>query len=128
MISRMIRRQFLQTLGVAPLAAQAPALAQQQRRFDILIKNGEVRDPSRNFRQRADVAVLDGKIAAIEPNIPEDRGLDVVDANGLYVTPGLVDLHTHPEAAGGVIQADPMALRSGVTTWVSAGTFDSRQV
>ena len=105
------------------MAAQAPA-----RRFDILIKNGEVRDPSRNFRQRADVAVLDGKIAAIEPNIPADRGLDVIDANGLYVTPGLVDLHTHPEAPGGVIQADPMSLRSGVTTWVSAGTFDSSQV
>jgi len=110
------------------MAAQAPPPRQEQRRFDILIKNGEVRDPSRNFRQRADVAVLDGKIAAIEANIPAERGLDVVDANGLYVTPGLVDLHTHPEAAGGLIQADPMAVRSGVTTWVSAGSFDSKEV
>jgi dihydroorotase len=110
------------------LAAQAPTPGQRQRRFDILIKNGEVRDPSRNLRQRADVAVLDGKIAAIEANIPADQGLDVVDATGLYVTPGLVDLHTHPEVPGGRIQADPVAARSGVTTWVSAGSFDSSQV
>jgi dihydroorotase len=124
----MIRRQFLQTLGLPAMAAQAPASRQGQRSFDILIKNGEVRDPGRNFRQRADVAILDGKIAAIESNIPAERGLDVIDASGLYVTPGLVDLHTHPEAPGGLIQADPMAVRTGVTTWVSAGTYDSSQI
>lgn len=124
----MIRRRFLQAVGAAPVAAQVPAPRQGQRSFDILIKNGEVRDPGRNFRQRADVAVLDGKIAAIEANIPAERGLDVIDANGLYVTPGLVDLHTHPEVPGGLIQADAMAVRSGVTTWVSAGSFDSSQV
>jgi len=111
-------------------AAQALAPPQRQRRFDILIKNGEVRDPSRNFRQRADVAVLDGKIAAIEENIPADRSLDVIDARGLYVTPGLVDLHTHCffAASGISLDADPIAARSGATTWVDAGSFSADQI
>ncbi len=122
----MIRRQFLQTLATTAAAG----FEQRQRRFDMLIQNGEVLDPSRRFRGRADLAVLDGKIAAVEDSIPAERGLEVIDARGLYVTPGLVDLHTHcyHAATGLSIEADPIAARSGVTTWVDAGSFGSDQV
>src|ERR1044071_61150 len=89
----MIRRRFLHSLGLSPLAAGG--FFQKQPRYDILIRNGEVLDPARRFRRRADVAILDGKIAALGASMPAELGLDVIDARGLYVAPGLVDLHTH---------------------------------
>ena len=124
----MTRRTVLRTLGTVALSAPS-AWPQHERRYNILIKNGEVRDPSRSFRQKADVAILDGKVAAIEANIPADRALDVIDAKGLYVTPGLVDLHTHIHTGLGIgIDADTVAARSGTTTWVDAGTFAYNQI
>jgi dihydroorotase len=113
------------------LAAPAgAALAQVAPRYDILIKNGEAADPSRRFRQRVDVAVLDGRIAALEQSIPPERASEVIDARGLFVAPGLIDLHTHcyHGGTGLSIEADPIAARSGVTTWVDAGSFGSDQV
>ena len=129
----MLRRNLVKALGLAPLAAAQSQVApaqQRQRRYDILIKNGEVMDPGRSFRQKADVGVADGKIAAIEPEIPAGQGVDVIDARGLYVTPGLVDLHTHcaHDMTSGSIEAEPIAARSGVTTWVDAGSFGPDQV
>jgi dihydroorotase len=108
----------------------APALAQQQARlFDILIKGGEVRDPSSGFRQKADVAIRQGTIAAIEPEIAAGRALDVIDATGRIVSPGLVDLHTHLHyGVRSGIDADPVAAKSGTTTWLDAGTFDYTQI
>lgn len=103
------------------VAGQAP-----ERPYDLLIRNGEVRDPGRGFRARADVGIREGRIAAIGPSLPAANARDVVDARGLYVTPGLVDLHTHVYFGGGSvpgIDADPVAARSGVTTWVDAGSF-----
>ena len=124
----MTRRTVLGTLAAAVLTAPT-ARSQQTHRYDLLIKNGEVRDPSRGFRQKADVAILDGKVAAIEPNIPAERGIDVVDAKGLYVTPGLVDLHTHIHTGMGIgVDADSVAARSGTTTWIDAGTFAYNQI
>ncbi len=117
----MIRRRFLQALGLPAVAAAA----ERAPRYDILIRNGEVVDPGRGFRKRADVAVSGGRIVAIEESIPPERGLDVIDARGLYVTPGLIDLHTHccHAITGSSIEADPIAARSGVSTWVDAGSF-----
>src|ERR1051326_2123673 len=126
----MERRQFLQTVGRAGAggAFHSP-WGQRPRLYDILIKGGEAIDPSRGFRSIADVAVLDGKIDAIEANIPAERAADVVDAQGLYVTPGLVDLHTHIHYGLGIgIEADPVAARSGTTTWVDAGTFSQGEL
>ncbi|HZT30127.1 MAG TPA: amidohydrolase/deacetylase family metallohydrolase [Bryobacteraceae bacterium] len=118
----MQRRDFLGALG-ATLASSA--LAQQAPRYDILIQNGELRDPASQLRRKGDLAILDGRIAAIGGEIPAERGIDTIDARGLYVTPGLVDLHTHcyHAATGLGVEADPIAARSGVTTWVDAGSF-----
>ena len=118
----MQRRNFLKA---AAGAAATGLYAQNGRRYDIVIKNGELRDPSASLRRKADLAIQDGKIAAIADDIPAARGLDTIDARGLYVTPGLVDLHTHCYHGGtGLgVEADPIAARSGVTTWVDAGSF-----
>ncbi len=84
----MNRRHFIGSLAGA-------AFAQGQQRFDILIRNGTVCDPASGTKRKADVGIAGDKIAAIENSIPAARGADVVDAAGLLVTPGLVDLHTH---------------------------------
>ncbi len=124
----MTRRRLIQSLAGAACTVEA-ALAQRQQRYDIVIQGGEVVDPGRGFRQRADVGVLDGKIAAIEPQIPAERGIDIVQAKGLMVAPGLVDLHTHIHSGLKLgIDADGVAARSGATTWVDAGTFSYPEI
>ena len=127
----MTRRSLLQTLGVAAASGAVPQVSGQRRRrsYDIVIKNGEVRDPSRDLKARADVAIHNGKIVEVASDILAERGRDVIDAKGLYVTPGLVDLHTH--IVYGVrsgIEADPIAARSGTSTWIDAGTFAYDQI
>ena len=112
-------------------------LAQTPPRYDLLLKGGHVIDPANHIDEVRDVAVLQGKIAAVEKNIPADQAGKVVDVSKLYVTPGLIDIHYHvghggaplnwftPEARAHAlplgIPAD-MALQSGVTTIVDAGT------
>jgi dihydroorotase len=123
----MTRRELLGSIaaGISPAAT----FAQPARLYDILIKGGEVCDPARGFRHKADVAIRQGTIAAIEPEIDADRALDVIDAAERFVTPGLVDLHTHIHyGVRSGIEADPVAARSGTTTWLDAGTFAYTEV
>jgi dihydroorotase len=125
------RRAFVKVLSGASVGLIGRlAYSEHAQRYDILIKNGELRDPGRGIRQRADLAILNGTIAEIAENIASDRALDVVDASGLYVTPGLIDLHTHCFWGGsGIgILPDPIAAHSGATTWVDAGSFGYDQV
>jgi len=111
--------------------------AQTTPRYDLLLKGGHVIDPANHIDEVRDVAVFQGKIAAVEKDIPADQAGKVVDVSKLYVTPGLIDIHYHighggapldwftPEARVHAlplgIPAD-MALESGVTTIVDAGT------
>lgn len=102
-----------------------------QTQYDILLKNGHVIDPKNGISGRRDVAVKDGKIAAVAENIDASLARKSVDCGGLYVTPGLVDLHVHVFAGGmgesyasGKLSVFPDAhtLRAGTTTVVDAGT------
>src|SRR3712207_3919400 len=102
------------------MAAQPGA----ERRYDLIIAGGDVLDPGAGIAGRFDVGVADGKVAAIEPDMDPTEAKQVIDATGQYVTPGLVDLHTH--IYWGVtywgIEADPVAARTGVTTWLDVGS------
>ena len=64
-------------------------------KWDILIRGGEVVDPSQSLRAIKDVAVQGGQIAEIGDNLPADQASRIFDARGLLVTPGLIDLHVH---------------------------------
>jgi dihydroorotase len=92
--------------------------------YDTLITNGELVDPGAARVGRYDVAITDGRVAAVAPSIDPGSAGTVIDAAGQIVTPGLIDLHTH--IYWGVtywgIEADPVAARTGVTTWVDVGS------
>ena len=93
-------------------------------KFDLLITGGHVIDPATGVDKHADVAVRAGRIASIDENIPADSASTVIDAHDQLVTPGLIDLHTHVYwgATFWGVRADPIASRSGVTTFVDAGS------
>jgi dihydroorotase len=93
-------------------------------RFDLLFKGGSVVDPASQVDGRFDVAVARGKIAAVDRDIPAEAAARVVDARGRYVTPGLIDLHTHifPGSTFWGVEALSIGARTGVTTWVDAGS------
>jgi dihydroorotase len=92
--------------------------------FDLIIKGGRVIDPASGLDAVRDVAVNGDRIAAVEPSIAPESATHVIDATGHLVTPGLIDMHTHVfwGANHGGIDADSIAWRSGVTTWVDAGS------
>jgi len=92
--------------------------------FDLLIKGSEVVDPGGGNRGQLDVAIKRNRIAAVEANIPVESAFRVIDATGQLVTPGLIDLHTHVyhSATCWGVRADPVAARTGVTTWLDVGS------
>lgn len=92
--------------------------------FDTLIVDGEVVDPGAGLSGRLDVGISDGRVVAVAPGLDRSRAARTIDASGQVVTPGLVDLHTHVYwgATYWGIEADPVAARSGVTTWLDVGS------
>ncbi|HVP47895.1 MAG TPA: amidohydrolase/deacetylase family metallohydrolase, partial [Bryobacteraceae bacterium] len=102
-----------------------------QAQYDLVLKGGHVIDPKNGIDRVMDVAIEENKIAAVGPEISASQSKKVVDVRGLYVTPGLVDIHTHlfytTGAAGAwagdeSIQPDAFSFRTGVTTMVDAGS------
>ena len=93
-------------------------------RFDLLIKGGETIDDAAGLTGRNDVAIRKGRIAVVEPNIPAETAFRTIDASGLLVTPGLIDLHAHiyRGATFWGIDANAAGSRSGVTSWIDAGS------
>src|SRR5256885_7206888 len=121
------RRQFLATAGSFALTAvskdPADAAMGPNDKFDLVIKGGDVLDPSQSLRGKRDIGIRFGVIEALEADIPAERAQRVLDASGKLVTPGLVDLHTHVYPYGSAIgiPADELVAYQCTTTCVSAG-------
>jgi dihydroorotase len=140
LMKRQRRIKFLNfpVLFLMTWAGTCPAfLLAQGAHYDVLIKSGRVIDPANRIDEITDIAITGDKISAVKNNIPASEGNKVVDASGLIVTPGLIDIHVHIGHGGSPldwftpqsrshtaplgIPADLM-LTSGVTTVVDAGT------
>jgi dihydroorotase len=111
--------------AIAPLPARQP-----QQKYDLLLKGGHVIDPRNRISAVRDVALANGKVAAVAARIDSAEALKVVDVAGLYVTPGLIDIHVHVFAGTGErgsyagdnsLYPDGFTLRNGVTTVADAG-------
>ncbi|HEY0267227.1 MAG TPA: hypothetical protein VGC16_10775, partial [Rhizomicrobium sp.] len=72
-----------------------PALAQPLPAYDLLLRGGHVIDAANHVDAAMDVAVKDGRIAAVAPHLKPGDAIKTIDVRGLYVTPGLIDLHVH---------------------------------
>jgi dihydroorotase len=119
-------------VGVVALVASivaGTAAVDAQTKYDLILRGGHVIDPRNNLSAIRDVAIAGGKIAAMAPKIDATASI-IVDASGLFVTPGLVDIHAHVYAGTGEARSyagdlsvypDVVAPRSGVTTVVDVG-------
>jgi len=99
--------------------------------YDLLLKDGHVIDPRNGINGPMDVAITGNKIARVAENIAPTEAKQTVDVSGLYVTPGLVDMHVHVYTGTGnknsytgdrSVYPDGFTFRSGVTTVVDAGS------
>src|SRR6478672_9164160 len=100
------------------LFCAAMALAQP---YDVVLKGGHVIDPANAIDGVMDIAVSGNRIAAVGPNLAAKPGGRTVNAGGLCVVPGLIDLHMHVFGYDGSIPPDETALPAGTTTIVDAG-------
>src|SRR5882762_6103687 len=118
------RRNFMATAGSFALTAgPVRAAMAPDDKFDLVIKGGDVLDPSQNLRGRRDIGIRFGLIEALEADIPAARAERLLDAGGKLVTPGLIDLHSHvfPYGSAIGIPADELVAHQCTTTCVSAG-------
>ena len=109
----------LMLTGASPAsAAMGPA-----DKFDLVVKGGDVLDPSQSLSGKRDIGIRWGVVEAIETDIPAERARRTIDASGKLVTPGLIDLHCHVYPYGSAIgiPADELVEHQCTTTVVSAG-------
>jgi len=93
-------------------------------KYDLLIKNGTLIDPGKGIHGRKDIATKGNRIAEVAEEILPEHAENIIDASGMLVTPGLIDLHVH--VWEGVshfgVAPDPTCLARGVTTVFDAGS------
>jgi dihydroorotase len=116
-----VRHSLLLLLAAAPLGAQ---------KYDLVLRGGRVLDPANGVDAAVDVAISGTRIAAVQFRIEPAEARRSVDVSGLYVVPGLIDLHAHVFGYPGALRPDDTALIAGTTTVVDAGgsgwrTFDT---
>ncbi|HTZ58923.1 MAG TPA: amidohydrolase/deacetylase family metallohydrolase [Acidobacteriaceae bacterium] len=116
--------------GQAPRVGPPPSLPNPLP-YDLLLQHGHVIDAKNNIDRAMDVAIKDGKIAAVAEHLNPSDAVKTIDATGDYVTPGLIDIHTHDYASTGEahsyagdygIWPDGFTFRNGVTTICDAGS------
>jgi dihydroorotase len=117
------RRDFLASSASLALAAPAFAAMGPNDKFDLVIKGGDVLDPSQSLRGKRDIGIRYGMIEAVDADIPAARAERVLNADGKLVTPGLIDLHSHvfPYGSAIGIPADELVAHQCTTTCVSGG-------
>src|SRR3978361_22359 len=126
-MSALSRRNFLSLTGSTAAATLSGHLASAAMgpndKFDLVIKGGDVLDPSQSLRGKRDIGIRWGAIEAIEADIPAGRASQTTDAQAKLVTPGLIDLpsHVYPYGSAIGIPADELVQFQGTTTVVSAG-------
>src|SRR5260370_34442205 len=129
-MSALSRRNFLGLTGSAATAVMSGRLTSSAQaamgpndKYDLVIKGGDVLDPSQSLRGKRAIGIRWGMIEAIEAEIPATRPSRTIDATGKLVTPGLIDLHCHVYPYGSPIgiPADELVQFQGTTTVVSAG-------
>jgi dihydroorotase len=135
------RQSKVRTVAICTFAAlfavtlsalhQAPADSP----YDLLLHGGHIVDAKQNLSIVGDVAIRNGLIAAVAPQIDPSKALKVINVSGLYVTPGLVDIHVHVYASTGEAKSyagdnsvypDGFTFRAGVTTVADAGSSGYR--
>ena len=127
------RREWLVAAGAgAALGALLPARAAMgpNDKFDLLVRNANVLDPSQNLKGTRDIGIRYGQVESIAASIPPERAERVLDAAGRLVTPGLIDLHAHTFPYGSAIgiPADELVPFQCTTTVVSAGDAGANNI
>src|SRR5690606_22129589 len=126
------RADHLLLFGFLLMTSLMPFECVQSQEIDMLLKGGHVIDPKNQIDAKMDVAIDSGKIVQLAANIPVNIAKKVIDVSGLYVTPGIIDMHVHVfqgTANNTSIantdrsqMADAFTFRAGVTTVVDAGS------
>ena len=128
------RREFLAYGSALAAAAALPGPAHAAMgpndKFDLLLRNANVLDPSQNLAGKRDIGIRYGLIEALAASIAPERANRVMDAGGKLVTPGLIDLHAHTFPFGSAIgiPADELVAHQCTTTVVSAGDAGANNI
>ena len=114
-----------------PILPQLSSLPMSQHKYDLVLSGGHVLDPKNHRDGIMDIAIKDGKIVDVAPHIASPDTIKTVSLRGLYLTPGLIDIHVHAYAGTGEkgsyagdnsVYPDGFTFRNGVTTVVDAGS------
>jgi dihydroorotase len=128
------RRHLMVGGTITALAALTPrslrAAMGPNDKFDLLIRNANVLDPSQNLSGKRDIGIRYGVIEAIDASIASERAQRVIDVANKLATPGLIDLHAHTYAYGSAIgiPADELVAQACTTTVVSAGDAGANNI